>query len=317
MEEQQEAALQTANVAATQYEVSSIIHNQVLKEFLGGTAGGLAGVLSGHPADTIRVRLQTDVGVGKYSGFFDCARKTLSHETFRGLYKGLVPPLVGETLNNCVLFGVFGVLKPWQEQYNIRVVGEEDYSLAKDLGVIAASGAIAGACISLIVCPTELVKIQFQNNTSIHKETITQCIQRLQRERRSFIAGAFHGYCATMWRELAFGASYFLAYESTKRVFAKILHGNSHKTHDLGMISLLASGGMAGAIAWGFAYPTDYVKSRVQADSNLNTRKVLRSILFEERSLRSAYRGFGPTVLRAFPVNAITFLSYEMIVNYL
>jgi solute carrier family 25 carnitine/acylcarnitine transporter 20/29 len=295
----------------------SFFKNPIVSEFLGGTAGGLTGVLSGHPADTIRVRLQTADGT-KYKGFFDCAKQTFRHESITGLYKGLIPPLVGETMNNCVLFGVYGVLKPWQEQFSLRARGADDYSLAKDLGGIAASGAIAGACISLIVCPTELVKIQFQNNTSAtQKETIFGCIQRMQRERNSVLAGTFHGYCATMWRELSFGASYFLFYECAKRSFAKLLHDNSHNTHDLGILALLLSGGLAGTGAWAFSYPTDYVKSCVQADSKLNTRKMLNKIVYEDRSLRSAYKGFAPTVLRAFPVNAITFLSYELISGFL
>ncbi len=295
--------------------------------------GGLCGVISGHPADTIRVRLQNNLatnnvhGDRQFKGFWDCARQTIVKERFGALYKGLLPPLIGETFNNCVLFGVYGYLKPFQEQFSRRncTCHEGDYSVVKDLGSVAVSGAIAGASISVIVCPTELVKIQFQNNRSLVKETIWQCVRRCQLEKgKRFFSGAFHGFYSTVNREIAFGTSYFLFYELAKRSFARLQFGDGSMTEKLGLFPLLLSGGTAGTCAWAIAYPTDYVKSRVQADTSMNTRKVLGELFVSSSSwsskmsgIRLAYTGFMPTVLRAFPVNAITFLTYEYVVAQL
>jgi hypothetical protein len=49
-----------------------------IKHFLAGSAGGLAGVVIGHPFDTIRVRLQTSHGL--YQSATDCFVKTVKGE---------------------------------------------------------------------------------------------------------------------------------------------------------------------------------------------------------------------------------------------
>lgn len=56
-----------------------------IKEFLAGGFGGCCLVLSGHPLDTIKVRLQTmpDVKPGQaplYNGTMDCAKKIVANE---------------------------------------------------------------------------------------------------------------------------------------------------------------------------------------------------------------------------------------------
>eukprot|EP01047_Picozoa_sp_COSAG01_P017008 COSAG01_NODE_888_length_12915_cov_10.708723_7_plen_141_part_00 len=55
-----------------------------------------------QPLDTIKVRLQARPGV--YSGIADCAARTVRHEGVRGLFKGMVPPLVGNGPLNALLF---------------------------------------------------------------------------------------------------------------------------------------------------------------------------------------------------------------------
>ena len=67
------------------------------------------------------------------------------------------------------------------------------------------------------------------------------------------------------------------------------------------------SGGLAGTLAWALVYPTDSVQSIVRYDREMNIRK-----LFKTYTVRDLYRGFQPTVVRAFPVNAVTFYAYEL-----
>ena len=75
--------------------------SELAKNFIAGGAGGVSAVLSGHPFDTIKVRLQTmpmPTAGSKpmYTGMWDCVAKTVKYEgVFRGLYKGMSAPLVG------------------------------------------------------------------------------------------------------------------------------------------------------------------------------------------------------------------------------
>jgi solute carrier family 25 carnitine/acylcarnitine transporter 20/29 len=93
-------------------------------------------------------------------------------------------------------------------------------------------------------------------------------------------------------------------------------------------------GGMAGVTSWAFTMPCDVIKSHIQSLSlgssssgcGAATRK---SAEFERRWLAVAkwgvekhgvnyfFRGFGPAVLRAFPVSAVVFTVYEFIMTNL
>lgn len=65
----------------------------IARDLGAGTFGGCLGIAFGQPLDTIKVRLQARPG--HFRGIADCALRTVKHEGMRGLFKGLVPPLVG------------------------------------------------------------------------------------------------------------------------------------------------------------------------------------------------------------------------------
>jgi len=65
-----------------------------IKSFISGGFGGIACVLVGMPFDTIKVRLQTST---QYKGALDCFKQTVAKEGIRGLYKGMLSPLIGIT----------------------------------------------------------------------------------------------------------------------------------------------------------------------------------------------------------------------------
>lgn len=77
-----------------------------LQDFTAGASAGIAQVLVGHPLDTIKVRLQTAgrPGAPQFDGIADCFRKTIAAEGVKGLYKGMVSPLIGLMAMNSWLF---------------------------------------------------------------------------------------------------------------------------------------------------------------------------------------------------------------------
>lgn len=79
------------------------------------------------------------------------------------------------------------------------------------------------------------------------------------------------------------------------------------------------AGGLAGVVTWAFATPMDVVKARLQM-SGAGGRKyngVLHcmSVSVREEGVRVFFKGLLLNSLRAFPVNAITFLSYESLMR--
>jgi solute carrier family 25 (mitochondrial carnitine/acylcarnitine transporter), member 20/29 len=61
----------------------------------------MANTLTGHPFDTIKIRLQTEGVKGRFEGVFHCLKTTIKEEGFiRGLYKGFTPPFYGMGIIN-------------------------------------------------------------------------------------------------------------------------------------------------------------------------------------------------------------------------
>ena len=76
--------------------------DSVWHELAAGSVGGMAGILVGHPADTIKVRQQTLGGSATAT-----LRATLRHEGARGLFKGMAFPLLTNGLLNAIYFGAY------------------------------------------------------------------------------------------------------------------------------------------------------------------------------------------------------------------
>uniref|UniRef100_A0A3Q3JH62 Uncharacterized protein n=1 Tax=Monopterus albus TaxID=43700 RepID=A0A3Q3JH62_MONAL len=104
---------------------------------------GAAGVLVGHPFDTVKVRLQVqNADKPLYRGTFHCFQSIIRQESALGLYKGLGSPMMGLTFINAIVFGVQGNA--------MRQLGH-DTPLNQFL-----AGASAGAIQCVICCPMEL-----------------------------------------------------------------------------------------------------------------------------------------------------------------
>ena len=68
-----------------------------LRSLAAGGFGGVCAVISGHPFDLVKVRLQT-AEAGVYKGAIDCLMKGIAKDGLaRGLYAGVSAPLVGVT----------------------------------------------------------------------------------------------------------------------------------------------------------------------------------------------------------------------------
>ena len=84
--------------------------------------------------------------------------------------------------------------------------------------------------------------------------------------------------------------------------------------------AVLTAGGLAGIFSWVFTYPQDVIKSRLQADGWGRGQQYRGSLHCLQASLASEgrsflVRGIGSTIIRAFPMNAVTFWVYKQIMN--
>jgi len=262
-------------------------------DFGAGCVGGAAGVVAGYPLDTVKVKIQTqDVSSGRlmYNGTFDCLKQIINKEGARSLYKGMSSPLIGVAGINAITFGAYGnVLR--------------QLSNPESIGSVALAGSAAGMIQSFIVSPMELVKTQMQ---VCGQNGITDAIKTIY--TNGGLTGLARGFGITVLREVPAFGIYFGSYEVMLRRF-----GDSTPV-------VLIAGGMAGIFSWIFTYPQDVIKSRLQADSfGMNqqyssARHCLQASI-ETEGYGCLTRGIGSTIVRAFPMNAVTFGVYSYIMK--
>lgn len=153
---------------------------------------GAAGVLVGHPFDTVKVHLQTDDPKNpKYKGTLHCMKTILLVDNVRGLYRGISSPMMGIGLVNAIVFGVYG---------NVQKLSENPNSLMTHFN----AGVIAGIAQSFICAPMELAKTRLQLSNHIdgqHKfKGPIDCLLYIQRTEG--IRGTFKGLLATVLRDI-------------------------------------------------------------------------------------------------------------------
>ncbi|KAG0264099.1 hypothetical protein BG011_007494 [Mortierella polycephala] len=261
---------------------------------------------------TVKVRLQSKELSAKYSGTWNCFSTILKQEKIKGLYKGMV----GVALVNALLFGVYGFFMDIQMKNP-----SDDPTLMQ----IYLAGTGSGIVNSVISCPMELSKIRLQNQdqgpnfkgaagatgTTFYKGPM-DCFK--QTYRQGGLRGCYRGLWSTILRETSYGP-YFLSYE----IFCRALTPEGQRTQDLSSARLVVAGGFAGIAGWMSTYPTDVIKTRIQAQhDSIPKAQQFRGVwdctkqLYREEGFRAFFKGANATVIRAFPCNAATFLVYSL-----
>jgi solute carrier family 25 carnitine/acylcarnitine transporter 20/29 len=261
-------------------------------DFLAGCFGGAAGVLAGHPLDTVKVRLQTQNHL--YRGTWHCFTTIIRKEHFKGLYKGVSSPLASLTLVNAIVFGVHG-----------NVVKQMKNETAISTHFLA--GCCAGAAQGFIAAPTELLKLRIQvqiDAANSKYKSPYHCLRTIIKEQGFRTLG--RGMIATQLRDCPAFGIYFASYEYMARKMSK-----DGTMEALTSTQLLLAGGGAGMVSWLFNYPTDVIKTRFQVSDVHKTYADVIRHAYAENGYRTFFVGLSSTLLRAFPSNAATFFTVE------
>ncbi|XP_065197821.1 mitochondrial carnitine/acylcarnitine carrier protein-like [Sycon ciliatum] len=285
-----------------------------IKDFMAGGFGGVCLVAVGHPLDTIKVRIQTMPlpAAGEkpmYAGSMDCLNQTVKKEGVRGLYKGMLAPIIGVTPMFAVCFLGFGVGKRMQQ----KNPGDELSTLQ-----LFNAGMLAGVYTTAVMVPGERIKclLQIQSASSGAPKYAgpLDCAKQLYRESGLF-RGLYKGTGATLLRDVPASGVYFSLYENLKKALSA-----DGKGSNLSTASILLAGGLAGMANWAVAIAPDTLKSRLQTSPEgafpRGVRDVFMTIMRTEGPL-ALFKGLGPIMLRAFPANAACFAGYEVAIRFL
>ncbi|TMS35270.1 hypothetical protein L596_002708 [Steinernema carpocapsae] len=271
--------------------------------FVMGSVAGACGATAVYPIDLVKTRMQNQrsgsfLGEVAYKNSYDCFRKVIRFEGLVGLYRGLLPQIVGVapekaiklTMNDFVRdkFTTGGHIPLWAE---------------------IVAGGCGGASQVVFTNPLEIVKIRLQVAGEI--QNASQKVNVFTVLKDLGFLGLYKGARACFLRDVPFSAIYFPAYAHAKLYSADDQGHNSPG-------SLFASAFIAGVPAAALVTPADVIKTRLQVAARAGqttynglidcARKIHR-----EEGPAAFWKGTAARVCRSSPQFAVTLLTYELL----
>ena len=298
---------------------------ETAKDTGAGIFSAVSQTIVGYPFNTVKVRMQV-ASQGTFQGPVHCALQLLKHEGVLGMYKGMLPMMLGQQLTNVTLFATYQRARRTLDPNYSYVGGGGGGGQAR--WAVPVSGCLAGIANSFILCPVELVAVRLQ----VQNMAVGARAGQLQTSRRVYYKGpwdcfrhiivedgwsrVFTGLRPTMAREAVGVSCWFSAYETARWGFMQRNDGASPVGWEVALC------GTAGGVSfWSVAYPFDTAKSRLQTQSSSPTAAsrghytgVVDCIsrVSKEEGVAALYRGYSTAVVRAGFVGAAVFYSYEV-----
>jgi solute carrier family 25 carnitine/acylcarnitine transporter 20/29 len=273
------------------------------KDVIAGTVAGVAGIATGHPLDTVKVRLQTATTCGgqAYAGVVDCVKAIVRQDGLRGLFRGMAAPIAANAPINAIVFAVEGaamrLLRAADAGSSAGASGNGT-ATGQRLSAPAAhaiAGAISGLAAVPISCAADVVKIQRQvDHGKAQADYGTSWQAAADIVRRHGVRGLLRGLGLTTTRDVSAYAIYFGVYDAMKAHFTARLAGRERGSlvgarttassasagglaspssyrpgpgpspTTLPTVYLMVAGGTAGVASWLFLHPVDVLKSLTQ-----------------------------------------------------
>lgn len=269
-----------------------------------GSIAGATGATAVYPIDLVKTRMQNQrtgsyIGELMYRNSFDCFKKVIRHEGVTGLYRGLVPQLMGVAPEKAIKLTVNDLVRDQirdNKTGQIHIVGE------------VLAGGCAGASQVMFTNPLEIVKIRLQVAGEIASG---ERISAINVVRDLGFFGLYKGARACLLRDIPFSAIYFPAYAHLKPRFADDTGYNSP-------LSLLVAGAIAGCPAASLVTPADVIKTRLQVvaregQTSYNGLLDATRKIYAEEGFRAFWKGAVARMCRSSPQFGVTLVTYELL----
>ncbi|CCH41860.1 Mitochondrial carnitine carrier [Wickerhamomyces ciferrii] len=280
-------------------ETDSLLVENV-KSIIAGGVGGVAAVITGHPFDLVKVRLQS----GQYPSMATAVKSILSTSGPTGFYRGVVPPLVGVTPMFAVSFWGYDLGKNIVSSFSNGTPASE-FSNAQ----LSTAGFLSAIPTTLVAAPMERTKIVLQTQDANAPKSMISAVKRIL--ATGGIRSLFKGSFATLARDGPGSALYFATYEVAKKELTKL---TGAKNGELSLTAVSTAGGLAGVSMWLVVFPIDTIKTRLTSNvnENISAKEAIASIYKKAGGIKGFFPGLGPALLRSFPANAATFMGVEL-----
>ncbi|KAE8286996.1 Solute carrier family 25 member 47-A [Larimichthys crocea] len=286
-----------------------------IADFVSGSFAGACGVAVGYPLDTVKVRIQTQK---QFTGLWQCTVATFSKEGVHGFFKGMSFPITTISMTSSVVFGTYRNCLQCLSQARGDGCGPNTKL------EVFLSGLVAGIAQISVMSPGDIVKVRLQcqteskrGGTNIPKPRYhgpVHCVLSIIKEEG--IMGLYRGALPLMLRDGPSYATYFLTYA----YICEWLTENGKNRPDWSGVML--AGGIAGMAAWTIGTPMDVIKARLQMDGALGMKRYNGFYHCITETVRTEgvgvfFRSLGINCLRAFPVNMVVFVTYEVLTGFL
>ncbi|KAK9817908.1 hypothetical protein WJX72_004133 [[Myrmecia] bisecta] len=318
-------------------------HRAILNAAAGAAAGAIARVAVG-PLDVLKIRFQVQIEpickgastaalpgqiASKYTGIGQALKTILKEEGIQGLWRGTVPGLLLTVPYTAVQFVTLQQCKHFAHQHGL----EERWGSS----VSFLSGAVAGAAATIASYPFDLLRttLAAQGEPKVY-HSMTQAAVAIAREQG--IHRLYTGMGVTLLEIMPYAALQFGTYDLFTSAYSRARRkalvaqghtledgdGHSHFDHFL-------CGLAAGTIAKLGTHPLDVCKKRFQVAGLQRSIKygarvppsVVKSLpqclrqIYTHEGVRGLYKGALPSIIKAAPMAAITFTTYEFLIGYL
>lgn len=305
------AATKTTS-AAIENKVSLLQHVKY-EHLVAGISGGVISTSILHPLDVIKIRFAVNDGrhliTPRYSGIANAFMTIARQEGITGLYRGVVPNVVGAGSSWGLYFLFYNTFKTWTQHGNTHMpLGPANH-------LIAASEA--GVLTLLITNPLWVVKtrlcLQYGAKEEVAYKGMFDALIKIYRSNG--IYGYYKGFLPGLFG-VSHGAIQFMTYEELKNTYNQ--YRGVSITTKLSTVEYLSFAAVSKLVAVGTTYPYQVIRARLQNQHysyNGMTDCVRQTWLYE--GWRGFYKGLGTNLLRVTPATMITFLTYENISHML
>ena len=304
---------------ASDAPTTSAMRLEPKRHLVAGTVAGGMATATLYPLDLVKTRLQVQQ---ERRGIVSAMRNIVQREGVRGLYQGLGPALLGNTVTWGGYFFFYEAAK--QRKLGSAAGPARQLSSLEHL----AAAAEAGTAMVFISNPIWLIKTRLQLQQQGHSAAPSSLTRRPYRGmadalrtivREEGPLALYHGVGPALLL-VSHGALQFVTYEWMKRELSRRT-ASSAAARDAadahGVISPmhgLVLGAASKVVASTATYPYQVVKARVQQRGGAVRYRgpwhCARHMWVHEGA-RAFFRGCFVNVLRVVPAAAVTFSTYE------
>lgn len=292
----------------------------IMKSLFAGGVAGMCSKTAVAPLDRIKILLQAHSNHYKHLGVFSGLKEIIDREMFLALYKGNGAQMVRIFPYAATQFTSFEIYKKAMS----TALGSNSH-IGKFL---AGSGAGVTAVMLTYPLDTIRARLAFQVTGEHRYSGIAHAAASIFREEGGLRA-LYKGLVPTLCGMVPYAGFSFYCFEMLKYFCIKYIpqFTCSPCPRNTGGLVLalpakLLCGGLAGAVAQSFSYPMDVTRRRMQLAmmspdtykfGRMGMMQTLYHIYQENGIIKGLYRGMSINYLRAIPMVAVSFSTYELL----